>query len=218
MKSGDRVTISYGGEGTLLYETSPQCWLVETQQGREYVLERQLTVVGQASKPQPLATDTDTLDRLIRENERLRREIAEVERKHSKILEENQQLKKENEQLADSLSNAKDPSPIERVSLSRVKKAAADGCLGIVRRGRKFFLTLGKLCRAFNSLREIWELLKAGRWDLSELFSPELLVELPAEVPYTLPPNKPLPQFYKQTFPLVPEWLAKHQRVMPKVS
>ncbi|WP_013322675.1 hypothetical protein [Gloeothece verrucosa] len=91
------------------------------------------------------------LERLRRDNERLGEEVAHLRKR---------------------LRNAKDPSPIERVSFKRLLELARQACLGLKRSGGKVLVTLGNLQRKFKNLREAWEFLNQEEWLLEELFPP----------------------------------------------
>lgn len=70
-----------------------------------------------------------------------------------------------------TIRRAKDISPIERPTLKRVMQLAREACLSVQRVKGGWMLKIGDvLSRRFKRLREIWELLIADNWVLSELF------------------------------------------------
>jgi hypothetical protein len=84
----------------------------------------------------------------------------EIERLHQEIL-----------RLKQIIRNAKDTSPIEKVSFKRVWRLVSEACMELIKvKGNKWILKMGNLTRQFKSLREIWELLTQEDWVLSDIF------------------------------------------------
>lgn len=104
-----------------------------------------------------------------------------------------ERLKAENEQLRAELAignsklrRAKDPSPVQRPSWIRVVRLVQDAWMDLGRCKGGWLLKFGKLVRRFRFLKEIWELLTAESWLLSELFPP-----IPERAIATVPPRLP---------------------------
>jgi CRISPR/Cas system CMR-associated protein Cmr5 small subunit len=95
------------------------------------------------------------------------------EQELERLRRENESLTQEVNHLKKRLRNAKDPTPIERVSMRRLVEVARQACLDLKRSGRKVLVTLGSLQRKFNNLREAWEFLDQEEWLLEELFPPK---------------------------------------------
>jgi hypothetical protein len=100
--------------------------------------------------------DKRELERLQGENERLRKVVGSLE--------------KQVKTLKETIRNAKDISPIERISFARVRRLAREACMEIARQGKQFILSMGKTTRAFRKLRQIWDLLIEDDWYLSDIF------------------------------------------------
>lgn len=96
---------------------------------------------------------------------------SEAENKH--IATKNDQLTAENQSLRRTVAEAKDISPIQRAPLNRVKKLAANACMIVERLRSGWLLKFGRLERRFRSLGQIWQILIADDWALSDLFPPE---------------------------------------------
>lgn len=123
-------------------------------------------------------------DRALAEAERwhdtARHYMDELEQAQKEAEAERDRLERENEQLQaalgierDRLKRAKDPNPVERPSLKRVLKLVADACMRLERIQGGWLLKLGHLVRRFKNLKQIWEILIADNWLLSEIFPPD---------------------------------------------
>ena len=124
-------------------------------------------------------------EKLRLENDRLRR-IIEA---HEKAI----------ARLKETIRNAKDITPIKRISFSRVRRLARLACLELSRIGKKLVVSMGDVKREFRSLRDIWEFLSAEDWLLSDLF-PQLDPE-PAK-----PKGKPCKFCFNPIFWLPNQW------------
>lgn len=98
------------------------------------------------------------IDEIIAENERLKKQNADLQ----------QEVRAAN----NTIRRAKDINPVERPSLKRVLKLAADACMTLAREGGRWILRLGNLTRSFKRLGQLWELLIKDEWVLSEIFPP----------------------------------------------
>jgi hypothetical protein len=116
--------------------------------------------------------------------EQAKERIAQLEETVSQLLDEKGQLQRE-------LLNAKDPTPIKRVSFDRVRRLAQSRCLslrkiyrewsiqlsdGVAFGGHKaigFEVSLGHLKRTFKRLKDLWDFLTQESWSLGDLFPPE---------------------------------------------
>ncbi|NJK51242.1 hypothetical protein HC931_26895 [Candidatus Gracilibacteria bacterium] len=96
------------------------------------------------------------------------------------------ELEKQNARLKEKIRNAKDISPIERISFARVRRLAREACMEIARQGKQFILSMGKTTRAFRKLRQIWDLLIEDDWYLSDIF-PQLDPDRKEEKPTGTP-------------------------------
>lgn len=99
--------------------------------------------------------------------------LTEIEQLQQQI----DHLEKENARLREICRNAKDISPVQKVSFRRVLNLAREACMDLVREGAKYVLKMGTLIRAFKSLREIWEILIQEDWHLTDIFPPNLPVK-----------------------------------------
>lgn len=109
--------------------------------------------------------------------------IDELATENERLSEENQALRKKIKELSAAMRRAKDILPVMRPSLKRVMQLARDACLSVQRVTGGWMLKMGNLSRRFKHLKEIWELLIADNWVLSEIFTtPE-----PARVRRILP-------------------------------
>jgi hypothetical protein len=126
-----------------------------------------------------------------------------------KLRAENRRLRQENADLKSALANAKDPSPIVRISLKRVLEAAKKALMTIVRWGRGWLLRMGNRQRYFKTLKEIWALI-ANDFTLSEIFpNDESLAPAP---PLPKPKLRLAP--IKETFPWIDEWTCQWRRFL----
>lgn len=98
--------------------------------------------------------------------------IDEMRSELERLRKENEALKQEVRAANNTLRRAKDISPVERPSLKRVMKLAADACMTITREGGRWILKMGHLTRSFKRLGQLWELLIADNWYLSDIFPP----------------------------------------------
>jgi hypothetical protein len=91
------------------------------------------------------------------------------------------------------IRKSKDISPVKRPSLCRVSRLAQAACLNVSKAlTGGWMVTMGeKLKRGFNKLKEIWELLIADDWHLTDLFCP-----LPKEPVYVAPIFAPIHSRY----------------------
>lgn len=99
------------------------------------------------------------------------------------------QLEKELRAANNTIRRARDINPVERPSHKRVMKLVSDACMTLTREGGRWILKLGHMTRSFKRLGQLWELLIADDWKLSEIFPP------------------PKPKFERRSFP--PPWLKK---------
>jgi hypothetical protein len=81
-------------------------------------------------------------------------------------------LRAENSSLRRKLTEARNPDPIDRPSLKRVKKLVSNACCGIDRVKNKWRVWMGKKERFFKRLRDVWEFFLREDWALSDLFPP----------------------------------------------
>lgn len=120
---------------------------------------------------------------------------SELERQKKRIAELEQEVRAAN----NTIRRAKDISPVERPSLRRVMRLAADACMTVSREGGRWILKMGHLTRSFKRLGQIFELLIVDDWFLSEIFPP------------------PAPKFERRSFP--PPWLKRRNpSIAPPVS
>lgn len=124
--------------------------------------------------------------------------ISELERLREQI----ERLEAENRELKNKLARAKDPTPVERPSIERCKRMAADACMSIERCDRGWRFRMGwQVCqRIFRRLRDLWEFLLQDEWlieDLGGFYSPEVLNHKKVKVAPKLPKRNPslLPNF-----------------------
>lgn len=119
-----------------------------------------------------------------------------------RLKEQIERLEAENKQLKDKLARAKDPTPVERPSIERCKRIAADACMSIERTDRGWrFRMGGEVCkRVFTRLRDLWEFLLQDEWlieDLGGFHPPDALIPQKVKVLPKLPKRNPslLPGF-----------------------
>lgn len=91
-----------------------------------------------------------------------------------------------------ALRQAKDPNPVQRPSWQRVIKLVSEACMTLERLKSGWLLKLGHLVRRFKSLKEIWDILTAEDWCLSDIFPPAKPIytvapKLPYRAPVLLP-------------------------------
>ncbi len=92
---------------------------------------------------------TEDFDQLYQEIERLQTEVT---------------------RLKEIIRNAKDTTPVQRVTYHRVLRLAREACMDLVKEGKKWILKMGNLTREFKTLRQIWEVLIQDDWILSDIF------------------------------------------------
>lgn len=91
-----------------------------------------------------------------------------------------------------ALRQAKDASPVVRPSWQRVIKLVHEACMNLERLKSGWLLKLGHQVRRFKNLKQIWDILTAEEWFLSDIFPPEKPVytaapKLPFRAPVLLP-------------------------------
>lgn len=72
--------------------------------------------------------------------------------------------------LKETIAKARDITPVQRPSFSRVKRMAENACLELKKVGKQFVVSMGSTSRTFRKLKEIWEFLCQENWALSDLF------------------------------------------------
>lgn len=93
---------------------------------------------------------------LIEENQRLRNELAEAyERLRT---------------AQETIRKAKDINPVQRPSFKRVMLLARAACLTLQKISGGWLLKLGHLIRRFHTLKQVWEVLIADGFTISDLF------------------------------------------------
>ena len=112
------------------------------------------------------------LRRIKQELERLLQLSAAESAQLEQLRAENEQLRQELAAQANTIRRAKDINPVQRPSLRRVLKLVHDACMNLERVRGGWLLKLGHLTRKFRKLTQIWELLIAEDWFLSEIFPP----------------------------------------------
>lgn len=91
------------------------------------------------------------------------RRIAELEA-------ENERLTEALRKAQDKIANAKDISPVQRVTERRVAQMAASAGLDVIRHKVKGWLVqMGNRSQWYRDLRDIWDKLKQEDWKLSEI-------------------------------------------------
>ena len=92
------------------------------------------------------------------------------ESKHLEL--EVDRLSQEVVRLKEIIRNAKDTTPIEKVSYKRVWRLTQEACMELIKvKSNKWLLRMGYLVREFKSLRQIWELFSQEDWVLSDIFN-----------------------------------------------
>ena len=109
-----------------------------------------------------------------------------------KLKAENERLKKELAAAQNTITRAKDINPVQRPSWKRVLQLVRDACMELNRVRGGWELRLGSLKRRFRFLKQIWEILTAVDWSLSEIFPPDgkrkrILPRLPKRYPVLAP-------------------------------
>lgn len=122
-----------------------------------------------------------------------------MEEETGKLKAENEQLRAELAIANSKLRRCKDPDPVQRPSWKRVIRLVHDACLDLQRVKGGWLLKFGRLVRRFRFLKEIWEILTAESWLISELFPPvkETALTLPPRLPFRHPvlaAKQPQPQ------------------------
>ncbi|MEG5234327.1 hypothetical protein [Microcoleus sp. AT9b-C3] len=103
--------------------------------------------------------------------------LAEIARLRAENAELLQQVRSHKQ----TITEAKDITPVQRCSFIRVLKLARAACLDLSKSiTGGWVLSLGTLQRTFKSLYEIWRLLVVGEWNLSDLFNPPEKVPTPS--------------------------------------
>jgi hypothetical protein len=98
----------------------------------------------------------------MNQEEALRR-IAELEA-------ENERLTEALRKAQDKIANAKDISPVKRVTQRRVVQMAASAGLDVIRHKVKgWIVSMGNRSQWYDNLRDIWDKLKREDWKLSEI-------------------------------------------------
>ena len=98
---------------------------------------------------------------------------------------ENERLRTELKRANAMLRQAKDISPVIRPSWKRVIALVREACLTLERLRSGWWLKMGhSKMRRFKSLKEIWDILTAEEWFLSDIFPP-------AKPTYTATPKLP---------------------------
>ena len=147
----------------------------------------------------------NTIQQLETENRLIEHRYHEVER-------ENEILRQDLEQAKQTIRQAKDISPIIRLSLKRVLRLAHQACMDVQRTVGGWILKMGNKARKFRRLADIWDILSVDEFILSEIFPPEKLIA----VNLILPPRRrtrPEPP-EKKTFPLMhPQDIMRNRTV-----
>lgn len=99
--------------------------------------------------------------------------MNDLQQELERLREQVEALTQENNHLKKRLRNAKDPTPIERVSFRRLVELARQACLTLTRQKQKIIVSLGQLQRKFKSLKDAWEFLSQEEWLLEDLFPPK---------------------------------------------
>jgi hypothetical protein len=115
--------------------------------------------------------------------------LAEIAR----LREQNEKLLNLARSQAEKIRQAKDISPVEKPSFKRVNVLAQAACMNVSKAlTGGWLLTMGqKLKRGFKKLKDIWELLIADEWNLTDLFCPP-----PKEPVYIAPIFAPIHSKY----------------------
>lgn len=136
----------------------------------------------------------NTIQQLETENQLIEHRYHEVER-------ENEILTKDLEQAKQTIRQAKDISPIIRLSLKRVLRLAHQACMDIKRTVGGWILKMGDKARKFRRLADIWDILSVDEFILSEIFPKNKLVAVDAILPPRRRTRPEPPE--KTTFPLM---------------
>ncbi|MCC3575258.1 MAG: hypothetical protein JGK30_26030 [Microcoleus sp. PH2017_40_RAT_O_B] len=110
-----------------------------------------------------------------RELDELRAELVVARAQIEQLRQSNEQLQKYLRDKDDTIRQAKDITPVSRVSLKRVLLLVRAAALDLSKisklDGGGWLLSMGAtLQRKFRSLRQIWELLNVEDWYLNDLF------------------------------------------------
>lgn len=97
-------------------------------------------------------------------------ETAKVEIARLKL--ENQELREQVRSQSRTIREAKDISPIQRLSFKRVCALAKAACFDLVKVANKWIVSLGSLKRTFQKLRDAWDALNVEEFYLSDFFQP----------------------------------------------
>jgi hypothetical protein len=89
-----------------------------------------------------------------------------------KLIEENRVLTEENAILRRKLLEARDPEPIERPTVRRVRVLISMACCTLDRVKHLWRISMGNKERFFKRLRDVWEFFLQEDWSLSDLFPP----------------------------------------------
>ena len=87
------------------------------------------------------------------------------------------------EQAKQTIRQAKDISPIIRLSLKRVLRLAHQACMDVHRTVGGWILKMGDKARKFRRLADIWDILAVDDFLLNEIFPPEKLIAIDAILP-----------------------------------
>jgi|GEM_PF-3283754 len=207
---GDRVYL-YGDrtyQGTLIHpleRTSPPRWTVELDNGTYDAV--------MVSDFVPMNSPNQQRDRHISENLEIpfsdddpyliisqrEKEINSLQKELIALKKENQKLQEEIEENKQTIRNAKNISPIVRLSLKRVLRLAAYACMDVQKTVGGWILRMGDKARKFRRLSDIWDILIQDNWFLSDVFPPDKLIPINKIQP-PKPRKRPTPR-EKQTFP-----------------
>ena len=134
------------------------------------------------------------------------------------VKQENQRLKEELFEAKNIIRNAKDISPIMRISLRRVLRLAHNACMDIQRTVGGWILKMGDKARKFRRLADIWDILSQEDWYLSDLFAPDKLI-LFDKIKPPRPRKRPTsPEKYTYPFFTPNEVIRRRNLSLPKYS
>ncbi|MGK7896218.1 MAG: hypothetical protein AB4372_22040 [Xenococcus sp. (in: cyanobacteria)] len=236
LRPGQKVYL-YGDrryEGKLirpLERTYPQKWTVQLEIGgyvaanvaEIFALKSSYSEQSEADIPFSEKPESAVISQLkqkikILENnlQQLQAENQLIEHRYYEVERENQTLKQDLEQAKQTIRQAKDISPIVRLSLKRVLRLAHQACMDVQRTVGGWILKMGAQARKFCRLADIWEILSVDEFILSEIFPEDKLIALDQ----IKPPRrrkKPEPR-EKKTFPLMHPQDIMRNRTMSLVK
>ncbi|MEM8722771.1 MAG: hypothetical protein AAGE84_26370 [Cyanobacteria bacterium P01_G01_bin.39] len=238
LNSGDAVYL-YGDrtyKGKLIHPvegTYPCRWTVQLDRGGyEAVNVKQISVIESRNnkhfiKPENNYYESDlelpfseAREESQTSRSKLEREIAQLKKENARLLQQqkeleqdNQLLKKDLDQAKQIIRRAKDISPVMRLSLKRVLRLAHNACMDVQRTVGGWILRMGDKARRFRRLADIWDLISADEFVLSEIFPEDKLVAVELIVP---PKRRTRPEpIEKKTFPLMrPEDIIRNRTIL----